>query len=267
MTLTDARSCWALVSGASAGLGAEFCRQLAAAGVNVAMVARSAEPMQALANELTGQYSIKTLVCVADLTDPDAPARIASHLQAHGLVIRLLVNNAAVGQWKSFEQGDPARDLEMMRLDALAVVAMCRVFLPHLMTHRDSAIINVSSQAAYQPTPYMAVYGAAKAFVQSFSQSLFGEFKSRGIYVMTFVPGPTRTSFDAKAGGEIPGLKRASCDEVVRAALRGLGSDKPVVSNLRSLWQQRLFAALAPPKMVIRTVMKMFKPPVPGTKP
>jgi short-subunit dehydrogenase len=123
-------------------------------------------------------------------------------------------------------------------------------------------VINVSSAAAYQPVPFMAVYAASKAFVQSFSQALHGEWKEHGILVQTLVPGPTATEFDAKAGAYESALtERDAPADVVRAALAGLERDVPVVNAAKGTYKQRVFAGLAPHAMVIREVGKMFRPP------
>ena len=174
----------------------------------------------------------------------------------------LLCNNAASGRWGRFEVTPADTYEEMIRLNMAAMVSLCRHFLPDLISYPTRAIINVSSQAAYQPVPYMAVYAATKAFVQSFSQALYGEWKDRGILVQTLVPGPTATEFDAKAGAYVSAVStRGSPHDVVRVALAHLEKDIPVVSTVRGTYKQRVFAALAPPKMVIKTVGRMFQPP------
>jgi short-subunit dehydrogenase len=253
---------WALVTGASSGIGREFCVELAAEGINLVVVARRGELLRTLADELGQRYGVEVRVAADDLTDPGAPARLYSALDASGVRISLLVNNAAAGRWGPFESGSVETYEKIISLNIFALTAMCRVFLPHLTTHARSAIINVSSQAAYQPVPYMAVYAATKAYVQQFSLALYEEWRGRGIHVQTLVPGPTVSEFDEKAGAYVSDLAaRSSPSEAVGAALMHLSTDQPVVISAKGVWKQRLFAGLFPSKVVVREVAKMFKPP------
>lgn len=261
MKLEEARGYWALITGASAGIGREFCHQLAAVGMNVVLVARREALLHELAGQLTQQYQVRTLPVPIDLSRPEAAAQLKSRLEQEGVRIRLLCNNAASGRWGQFEASRAEVYDEMIRLNTTAVVTLCWQLLPDLSSHPTSAIINISSQAAYQPVPFMAVYAATKAFVQSFSQALYGEWKGRGVLVQTLVPGPTATEFDAKAGAYASAVpKRGAPAEVVRTALAHLGQDTPVVTHAKGTYKQRLFAALAPPKTVIQAVARMFQP-------
>jgi short-subunit dehydrogenase len=253
---------WALVTGASSGIGREFCLRLAEVGVSLVLVARRSELLDTLASELAERYGIKTLVMAQDLSDPIAPSRIRQQVDEAGVRIKLLINNAAAGRWGPFEASTPEVYARMIQLNVGALTAMCMEFLTQLSSHPKSAVINVSSQAAYQPVPYMAVYAATKAYVQNFSLALYEEWRSRGIHVQTLIPGPSATEFDAKAGAyESALLERRPPMEAVQAALAHLGEGQPVVTTAKGVWKQRLFAGLFPPKMVVREVAKMFKPP------
>lgn len=263
MNLSDAKGDWALVTGASSGIGREFACQLARAGMNVVLVARRGEVLEVLAASLQQDCGTRTKVMVADLAQEGAPARIGAALAEAGIRIRLLCNNAGSGKWGRFERVEPDRYQQMVQLNIAALVGMCEQFLPDLMTFPSSAVINLSSPAAYQPVPYMAVYSATKAFVHSFSQALHGEWRELGVVVQTLVPGPTESEFDDKAGAYASALTRRSLPaEVVKASLANLAQGEPVVISAAGAWKQRLFACLFPPRTVIRTVAKMFKPPV-----
>jgi short-subunit dehydrogenase len=255
------RGDWALVTGASEGIGREFCRQLAVRGVNLVAVARDRDRLDALGEQLQDEYAVECRSVAADLGTADGPTAVREAVDAFGISIQLLCNNAGTGYRGAFEELSSDDCDRMIELNARSVVSMCRLFLPDLLSHPRSFVINVSSQAAYNPIPHMAVYAATKAFAHSFSQSLYGEFSERGLVVQTLVPGPTVTDFDAKAGAsDVAGIRRGGVDEVVQVALAGLESGHPVISNARGLLRQRLFAALAPPRLVIRTVEKMFRP-------
>lgn len=253
---------WALVTGASSGIGREFCLHLAEAGANLVIVARRADLLGSLATELTARYGIKTLIMAEDLSDPLAPHRIRQQLDEAGVRIKLLINNAAFGRWGPFEDTAPDIYARMIQLNTVAITTMCAELLPQLSSHPRSAVINVSSPAAFQPVPFMAVYAATKAYVHSFSLALYEEWRGRGIHVQTLIPGPSATEFDAKAGAyESAVVERRPPTETVLAALSHLTGDQPVVSSAKGIWKQRLFSSLFPPKMVVREVAKMFRPP------
>ena len=262
MRLSDLKGHWALVTGASSGIGAEFASQLAAAGVRLVLVARREERLLAVVQGLRAQYGVEARAIVADLADVTAVARIRDELDGAGIRIRLLCNNAGAGRWGRFEATDAKVYDELNTLNTTTMVATCRRFFDHLAAFPSSAVINVSSAAAYQPVPYMAVYAASKAFVQSFSQALHGEWKEHGIVVQTLVPGPTATEFDAKAGAYESALtERDAPADVVRASLAALERGVPVVNAARGTYKQRVFAGLAPHSMVIREVGTMVRPP------
>jgi short-subunit dehydrogenase len=262
MQLSDLKGHWALVTGASSGIGEEFARQLAQAGVRLVLVARREERLLAVVKRLREQYDVEARAIVADLADVTAVARIRDELDGAGIRIRLLCNNAGAGRWGRFEATDARVYDELNTLNTTTLVATCRRFFDHLAAFPSSAVINVSSAAAYQPVPFMAVYAASKAFVQSFSQALHGEWKEHGILVQTLVPGPTDTEFDAKAGAYESALtERGPAADVVRASLAALERGVPVVNAAKGTYKQRVFAGLAPPAMVIREVGKMFRPP------
>jgi short-subunit dehydrogenase len=268
MRLEEARGSWALVTGTTSGIGKEFCHQLAAAGLSVVMVARRESLLNELAEQLAREYHVQTRTIALDLSQADAAAQVKARLDQEQIRVRLLCNNAGSGRWGRFEAHPVQAHEETIRLNTVALMELCWYLLPDLSSHPTSVIINVSSQAAYQPVPFMAVYAATKAFVQSFSQALYGEWKDRGVLVQTLVPGPTATEFDARSGAYESAVKeRGAPADVVRLALAHLGGDAPVVTNAKGTFQQRLFAGLAPPRMVIKTVARMFQPPEEGAHP
>ncbi|MCM2322998.1 MAG: SDR family oxidoreductase [Oligoflexia bacterium] len=259
--IKDWKNDWALITGASSGIGEELARQLAAAGMNLILVARREERLRALGAELSARHGVSTVIECRDLTEAGAAQALHERLRKEDIRVRLLCNNAGIGRWGRFEKAS-APDLErIIQVNVTAMISLCHEFLEDLRTFPQSAVINVSSQAALQPVPFMAVYAASKAFIHSFSQALYGEWQSYGITVQALVPGPTATEFDAKAGAyESAVQKRAAPGEVVRAALAALDRNAPVATNVR-LWPQRLFAALMPARLVIRMVSRMFAPP------
>ncbi len=185
----------ALVTGASAGIGAEFARALAARGSDVILVARSQERLRALADELARDFGVRAEVIAADLTRADAARDLYAEAEVRGLTVDLLINNAGFGTHGPFETLAPARDHAEVMLNVAAVVDLTHLFLPAMLKRGDGAVINVASTASFQPVPYMAVYGATKAFVLSFSEALWAECRGRGVRVLALCPGTTATEF------------------------------------------------------------------------
>lgn len=262
MNLAQAKGHWALVSGASSGIGREFAVQLAGHGMHLVLVARRQDRLEELAVQLRAQLGVEVKVVAADLTRKESVGTVKKALDEAGIRIRVLCNNAAFGRWGRFEDTAAEVYREMIALNTTAVMDMCHAFLGDLASHPSSLVINVSSPASYQPIPYMAVYAASKAFLQSFSQALHGEWKERGVLVQTLVPGPTESEFDATALAYDSALSaRGMPADVVRASLARLDAAAPVVSAAKGIFKQRFFAGLFPPRIVIREVGKMFMPP------
>ncbi len=262
MRISEFKGDWALVTGASSGIGREFALQFAAAGMNLVLVARRKPRLDALAEELAERCDAQVRVVVADLAEPNAVADIRAIVVSEGCRIRLLCNNAAFGHWGQFESASLAACQNMVQVNIGALVSLCYCLLPELTRFSSSVVINVSSAAAYQPVPYMAEYAATKAFVSSFSQALHQEWKEHGVLVQTLVPGPTATEFDTVAGAYASVLtERGSAEQVVRDSLAHLARDAPVALSAKGTFKQRLFAALFPPSFVIREVARRFRPP------
>jgi hypothetical protein len=215
-----------LITGASAGLGAEFARQCAARGDGLVLVARRRERLEALAAELGNAHAV-----AADLSQPEAAAGLIAQIAARGLWVRTLINNAGFGLVGRFEALPPERQLEMVDLNVRALTALARLVLPGMLAHGEGAILNVASTAAFQPGPGFAVYFATKAYVLSLSEALHQELKGTGIRVSTLCPGPTATEFGAVAGMTSQRFARLSADAaaVVRAGLAGLDRNKAVI--------------------------------------
>lgn len=254
---------WAVVTGASAGIGQAYARRLAAIGMNLVLVARREPLLQALADELAQAHGVRVVPVALDVSSPGAGETLSRRIDELGDArLRLVVNNAACGLWGPFSGGDTARHAEIVRLNCAAMVDVTAALLSQLTRSAPSALVNVSSQAAYQPLPYMAVYGASKAFVQSFSLALFEELAPVGILVQTLVPAPTATEFDQRAGAYTSTVVgRGAPEDVVAASLAGLERGTAVASNAKGLWKQRLFAGLFRPEFVVRQVARMFRPP------
>lgn len=220
----------ALITGASSGIGAVFARALSERGMNVILVARSEAALHALAEDLSSACGVRAEVVCADLTKEGAASRIKEAVEQYGLRVDLLVNNAGFGTYDRFEDIEPARDHQQVMLNVSAVVDLAHAFLPEMAARGEGALINVGSMAAFQPMPYMTVYAASKAFVLSFSQGLWGEYRDRGIRVVALCPGQVETPFHDKMEHDVPaaGVK-VTPQQAAAAALRALEKGKSYV--------------------------------------
>lgn len=216
-----------LITGASAGLGAEFARQCAARGEELALVARRRDRMEALAAEIGGRIHI----FAADLAREGAAAGLIAELAAEGLIVDTLINNAGFGLGGRFADRPLGRLSEMIDLNVRTLTELCHLVLPGMRAAGKGAILNVASTAAFQPGPNMAVYYASKAYVLSFTEALHHELKGTGIKVSALCPGPTESEFSDVADSHSPTLERMKVPAapVVEAGLAGLDRNKAVV--------------------------------------
>lgn len=219
----------ALITGASSGIGAALALQLAAKGTHVILVARTKDKLQALADRIQGYGGTATVIAV-DLSKEGAADQVLHEVQTRKLSIHTLINNAGFGHWGSFEE-EPEKHLsDMMRVNVLALTELTHRFLPTLLAARGT-VLNIASTVAFQPAPYMAAYGATKAYVLSFSEALWAEYLGRGLNVVCLCPGPVETPFiDAlKTGIRDTAIFRQTLrvEDVVAAALNALPSKRP----------------------------------------
>lgn len=190
----------ALVTGASAGIGQELARRLAVGGHDLALVARRADELRALAAELTTAHGGSAHVFPADLADPAAPKRLFDEVTGAGLAVDVLVNNAGFGLLGPFADADLGRTMAMVQVNVAALTHLTGLFLPGMRQRGRGRIMNVASTAAFQPGPLMAVYYATKAYVLSFSEALHEELAGTGVTVTCLCPGPTKTEFADVSG-------------------------------------------------------------------
>jgi short-subunit dehydrogenase len=213
----------ALVTGASAGLGTEFATRFAERGADVVLVARREDRLRALADELQRRHGITATVIGLDLALTDAPARLRRELDDRGIRLQSLVNNAGFGMKGGFAEADAARVAEMVQLNVAALVGISREFLPDMIADGRGVLVNIASTGAYQPCPNMAVYGATKAFVLSFTEALAYEARDSGLGVLALSPGATRTEFFDVVGTPDAAVGRFQTPEqVVALAFREL---------------------------------------------
>jgi hypothetical protein len=222
----------ALVTGASGGIGLALARLLAADGHDLVLVARSGDKLAALADELGAAHGVAVTVLPADLSRPEAPAELAAALDARGIAVDLLVNNAGYGLYGAFTETSFDAERAMIQVNVLAVTELTKRLLPAMVARGRGRILNVASTAAFQPGPLMAVYYATKAFVLSFSEALANELEGTGVSVTALCPGPTESGFQASAKMEasklVRGKRLPSAEVVARAGYRALMSGRAV---------------------------------------
>lgn len=254
----------ALITGASAGIGAVFAHELATRKTNLVLVARSEDKLNQLAKELRSQHNIEVDVIVQDLTLPEAAKNVFEAVSQKGLTIDLLINNAGFGDYGDFASLDGDRQVRIVQLNILALVDLTHKFLPGMRSRRSGGIINLSSTAAFQAMPYFSVYAASKAFVLSFSEALWAENRSYQVRVLAVCPGPTDTKFfqDAKFPPSLANLAAqnyTSPEQVVREALHALEkNDSTVVPGIKNQLQVNLTRFL-PRETIASVVEKLFR--------
>lgn len=211
----------ALVTGASAGLGRDYARLFAADGHDVVLVARRRDRLEQLAREIASASSVETHVFAIDLADRGAPRQIESELASRGIAIDFLVNNAGFGTTGAYADSDAATQLEMIQVNVVALAELTRLFLPGMLARGHGRILNVGSTAGFQPGPYMAVYYATKAFVNSFTEALAYELDGTGVTATVSCPGATATEFADHAGNANTWLFRMGAADSMTVAREG----------------------------------------------
>jgi short-subunit dehydrogenase len=247
----------AVVTGASSGIGEQFARELARHGHQVTLVARSAEKLQKLADDLT-TAGTRADVLAADLSDRAARAGLLERITALGLTPDILINNAGLSTLGPVAKADPAAEMNMIEVDVVAVADLCTRFLPGMIDRKRGAVLNVASTAAFQPLPGQAGYGAGKAFVLSYTQSLAGELRHTGVTATVLCPGPVDTSFGATAGfsqadadAALPSFMWEPAEAVARCGIDALDRGRMVAIPGVANRVAARFAWLAPRSVLV----------------
>lgn len=250
----------ALITGASSGIGAAFARNLAQRGMNVVLVARSGDKLQKLGSELTANYKVGAEIIVCDLSLENAAEQVLQATRSYGLTIDLLINNAGFATFGPFEEQEATQHHQEVMLNVTTLVDLTHAFLPPMLAQGSGGIINLASTAAFQPLPYMAIYGATKAFVLSFSEALWGEYRHKGVRVLALCPGPTATAFFDRAGEGGAEGKRASPEQVVEKALKALEKGKSYIIDGTGNYILVQSARLLPRHLITLISGRMLKP-------
>ena len=249
----------AVVTGASAGLGVEYAKELASRGSNLVLVARRKDLLDALGAQIAKQHGVRVDTIGLDLSTPGAAKKLVAALKKLSVDTEILINNAGFGTTGRFVDNDADRVTQEINLNVTTLVDLTRALLPAMLMKDSGAIVNIASTAAYQPLPGLAVYAATKAFVLSFTSAVWGETKDTGVRVLAVNPGPTDTDF-FEAAGSGPTGPLAPISQVIDATFKALDAPKSVpavIAGRRNSWLASI-TKLLPTKMVIGVASKMF---------
>lgn len=253
-----------LITGASSGIGAALARRVARDGRAVALVARRRDRLETLAAEIRAATGVETHVFARDLSEVGAASALASDVDAAGLTVDWLVNNAGFGTMGRFDRLPLERELQEIRLNVEALVELTHRFLPGMRARDRGVVMNVSSVGAYIPSPYMATYTATKAFVTAFSEGLMGEMRGTGVSVLCVCPGFTRTEFqdhiDQAVAERAPAMMWMSAEDVADEAVRRATSGGVLVSGTMNRVTTAVIRHL-PRGLVTWAAGSLLKPP------
>ncbi len=251
---------WALITGASAGIGEALAVELAKAGVHLVLTARRKDRLEALQSRLQTEFSIQAEVIVADLEDPAAPQLIFDATEGRNRTIDLLVNNAGFGAYGEFHKLDLERQLSMVQVNCTAIVHLTRLFTPRMVERRSGDILILASTASFQPVAYMSIYAATKVFDRFLAEALAEEVRAYGVRVSALCPGPTESEFMDVAGSRRDQRKYQDAGEVARLGLEGLARGKTSVIPYRGGRAQTFIQRLVPRRFVTAAAARMFRP-------
>lgn len=255
------RGKWALITGASAGIGGALAEQLAAGGTHLVLTARRKGRLDELAAKLAAQHGVRVEIFAADLGQPRAPDAIFAYVQGKGIAVDLLVNNAGFGAHGEFHVLGLARQLEMVQVNVSAMVHLTHLFLPQMIERRRGDILIVASMAGFQGVPYIATYAATKAFDLLFAEALAEEVRKYGVRVCALCPGSTQTEFHEVAKQTVSSSRiKESADKVARVGLEALARGKScVISGAHNVLTVQL-QRLVPRRLVNRAAGRIFTP-------
>jgi len=252
---------WALVTGASAGIGAALAGELAGGGTHLVLTARRKSRLEELAQRLRARHAIQTEIVTADLAQPVAPEELYRFTQQKGIEIELLVNNAGFGQFGEFHRVETTRLLEMVQVNCSAVLHLTRLFLPGMVARGRGDVLIVASTAAFQAVPYISTYAATKGFDLLLAEGLAEEMKPYGIRVCGLCPGTTTSEFHEVAGHPARIKRREeSAEKVARTGLAALAAGKSYVISGVGNYLGAQGERLVPRRFVTRIAAKMFRP-------
>jgi len=254
------REKWALITGASAGIGVALAEELASGGTKLVLTARRKDRLEELARRLAATYKISTEVFPADLANSSALERIFAFTKQKGIEIDLLINNAGFGQYGEFHSVEKQRLLDMVQVNCSAVVHLTRLYLPEMIARRRGDVLILASTASFHAVPYISTYAATKAFDLLFAEGLAEEMKPYGIRVCALCPGSTESEFHTVAGQEKFRHNAETAEKVAHTGLKALAAGKSYVISGLGNYLGAHGERLVPRSFVSKVAAGMFKP-------
>lgn len=252
---------WALVTGASAGIGKALAAELAAGGANLVLTARRRDRLQGLAKQLSSKHKISAEIFEADLAKPSAPEEIFAFTKEKGIAVELLINNAGFGQYGELTSVELQRLLDMVQVNCSAVLHLTRLYLPDMIARRRGDILIVASTVAFQAVPYISTYAATKVFDLFLAEGLAEEMKPHGIRVCALCPGTTESEFHDAAAHPAHARRRSeTAEKVARTGLRALAAGKSYVISGTANYLGAHSQRLVPRRMVTKIAANMMRP-------
>jgi len=252
---------WALVTGASSGIGLALARELASHGARLILTARRTDRLNSLAAELTAKGT-ETRIVTADLNDPAAPQRIYDATEGAGFPVDVLINNAGLGQFGAFHTNLPEQDAWQVRVNCEAVVRLSRLFVPRMVERHSGWVLIVSSMASFQPMPYNTTYAATKAFDRFFSLGLAEEVERFGVKVTTLCPGPVESEFFqvARSAGVFSRFGIQTAEEVARKGVAALAEGRRIIVPTFKGALTSCITRFVPTRTITRVLEKGMRP-------
>lgn len=259
----DFKGKWALVTGASAGIGTALARELASHGANLILTARRTERLEALAAELRAR-GVEVRIVPADLNDPDAPQQIFDATEGAGLTVDIVINNAGLGQYSAFHASPMEQEMSQIRVNCEAVVRVARLFVAPMVARRRGWMLVVASTASFQPVPYLSTYAATKAFDRMFALGIAAEVARFGVKVTALCPGTTESEFfEVARAGRFKRRSIQSAEDVARQAIVALArGQRTIIPYFNGRFTAMLVRFL--PVTLITHVIERAARPKPG---
>ena len=258
------RGKWAVITGASAGIGLELAKLLATNGANLVLTARRTDRLQQIAADLKSANGVQIEICAADLTKSEAPQQIYNFTTSKSLEIEFLINNAGFGAFGYIHEIPAEKMLEMVQVNCSAVVHLTRLYVPAMVARRHGDVMIVASLAAYQPVPFNSVYAATKAFDLLFAEGIAEELRPKGVHVCALCPGSTNTEFQKVADQPDRVFRSAeTAEKVARVGLEAMAAGKSYVISgfMNNLMKES--QRLAPRSLVTKMAANMMRPDKP----
>jgi short-subunit dehydrogenase len=251
---------WALVTGASSGIGVALARELARRGANLILTARRLDRLEALAHELEAAGT-QVRVVQADLADPAAGGQIFAATEGAGLEVEILINNAGLGQYGAFHESPVEQELAQVRVNCEAVVRLSRLFVPRMVERRRGWVLVLASTASFQPVPYLTTYAATKVFDRFFAEGLAAEVRRFGVKVTALCPGPTESAFwEVSRAAAFKGRSVQTAEAVAHKGLDGLECGRRLVAPSLDGKAISWFVRFMPAGLLARVIERIARP-------